>query len=95
MVNSVNKTLEEAGDKVDDAEKAAIQAAVAEVEEAVKGDDVEEINAKVETLMQSSHKLAEAMYAEQGGEAPAEEAPADDNVVDADFEEVKDDEPKA
>jgi len=95
MVNSVNKTLEEAGDKVDDAEKATIQAAVAEVEEAIKGDDVEEINAKVETLMQSSHKLAEAMYAENADAAPSEEAPADDNVVDADFEEVKDDEPKA
>ena len=65
----------------------------ADVEEAVKGDDVDDINAKVETLMQASHKLAEQMYAgAEGAEGGAaqEEAPQDDNVVDAEFEEVND-----
>ncbi len=93
MVNGVTKTMTDAGDKLDETEKSNIEAAIAEVEEAVKGDDVEVINAKVETLMQASHKLAEQMYAgAEGAEGSAaqEEAPQDDNVVDAEFEEVKD-----
>jgi molecular chaperone DnaK len=93
MVNGVTKTMADAGDKLDETEKSSIEAAIAEVEEAVKGDDVEVINAKVETLMQASHKLAEQMYAgAEGAEGGAaqEEAPQDDNVVDAEFEEVKD-----
>ena len=93
MVNTVKKTLEEAGDKVDEAEKTTIEAAIVDVEEVMKTDDVDEINAKVETLMQASHKMAEAMYAENGG-AEAGEAPQDDNVVDAEFEEVKEDSDK-
>ena len=92
MVHSVKKTLGEAEDKVDADEKQKIEAAIAEVEEAVKGDDVENINAKVQALMEASHKLAEAMYAEQGGaEGAPDSAPEDDNIVDAEFEEVKDD----
>ena len=92
MVHSVKKTLEEAGDKVDDAEKASIEAAIAEVEDVVEEGDAEAINAKVEALMQSSHKLAEKMYAENAESAPSDDAPQDDNVVDGEFEEVKDDE---
>ena len=94
MVNGVKKTMEEAGESLDATEKSNIEAAIAEVEEAVKGDDTDAINAKVETLMQASHKLAEQMYAQtQGQEGAAEqEAPQDDNVVDAEFEEVKDEE---
>ena len=88
----VKKTLEEAGDKVDDAEKTSIEAAIADVEETAKEDDIEAINAKVEVLMQASHKLAEKMYAENAEAAPSEDAPQDDNVVDGEFEEVKDDE---
>lgn len=93
MVNGIQKTMADAGDKLDDAEKTAIEAAIADVEEAVKGEDVDDINAKVETLMQSSHKLAEQMYAQEGqegGPAGDESAPQDDNIVDAEFEEVKD-----
>lgn len=93
MVNGVTKTMTDAGDKLDETEKANIEAAIAEVEEAVKGDDVEVINTKVEALMQASHKLAEQMYAgAEGAEGGAaqEEAPQEDNVVDAEFEEVKD-----
>ena len=95
MINGIKKTMEDAGDDLDDAEKTAIEAAIADVEEAVKGDDAEEINAKVNVLMEASHKLAERMYAGAEGATPegegAEQAQAeDDNVVDAEFEEVKD-----
>jgi molecular chaperone DnaK len=88
----------EHGDKVDASEKTAIEAAIAALKEAVKGDDVEDIKAKTQTLAQASMKLGEAMYkSQQAGEAAADAAAAgagnkpDDNVVDADFEEVEDD----
>jgi len=93
MINGIQKTMKDAGDKLEDAEKTAIEAAIADVEEAVKGDDAEEINNKVNTLMEASHKLAEKMYAgaADADAAGAEGEPqADDNVVDAEFEEVKD-----
>jgi len=96
MINGINKTMSDAGDKLDSDEKTAIEAAIADVEESVKGDDVEDINAKVQTLMEASHKLAEQMYADSAqaeGAADADGAQAqDDNVVDAEFEEVKDEE---
>ncbi len=101
MVNGIQKTMEDAGDKLEADEKTAIEAAIAEVEESVKSDDVDDINAKVQTLMEASHKLAEKMYADAGGAEGAGEhaggadAQADDNVVDAEFEEVKDDDKKA
>ena len=91
MINGIKKTMEDAGEKLDNAEKTAIEAAIAEVEEAAKTDDVDAINSKVESLMQASHKLAEQMYAEPGDQQDTAEAPQDDNVVDAEFEEVKDD----
>ncbi|NND83168.1 MAG: molecular chaperone DnaK [Gammaproteobacteria bacterium] len=97
MVNGVQKTMTDAGDKLDADEKTKIEGAIAAVEEAVKGEDVDDINAKVQTLMESSHKLAEQMYAEATSEQGAgadDAAPQDDNVVDAEFEEVKDDEDK-
>ncbi len=98
LVHSTEKALSEHGDKVDASEKQAIEAAVAALKEAVKGDDVEDIKAKTNTLAQASMKLGEAMYkasqAEAGGEGAAPEGEAaktEDNVVDADFEEVEDD----
>lgn len=98
MVNGVKKTMEDAGDTLDANEKSAIEAAIAEVEEAVKGDDADAISSKTEALMQASHKLAEQMYAQSQGGADAAGAQADaaqdDNVVDAEFEEVNDDERK-
>jgi molecular chaperone DnaK len=99
MVNGIKKTMEDAGDNLDAGEKSAIEAAIAEVEEAVKGDDAEVISSKTEALMQASHKLAEQMYAQTQGDADAAGAQAgdaaqDDNVVDAEFEEVNDDERK-
>nr|WP_314899359.1 molecular chaperone DnaK [uncultured Deefgea sp.] len=95
MIHQVTKMLADAGDKVTADEKVAIEAAVKELEEVVKGDDKEVIEAKTEALMQASHKVAEKMYAEQAapeaGAAPAgEQAKDDGNVVDAEFTEVKD-----
>jgi len=96
LIHSTEKAMSEHGDKVDASQKTAIEAAIASLKEAVKGDDAEDIKAKTNTLAQASMKLGEAMYKAQqaeGGEAAAAggEAPkADDNVVDADFEEVDD-----
>ncbi|MEN9474369.1 molecular chaperone DnaK [Malikia spinosa] len=99
MVSSVKKSLTEYGDKIDAAEKTAIEAAIKEVEEAIKGDDKAAIEAKTEALMTVSQKLGEKMYADmqaQQGAAAAAGAegaarPADDNVVDAEVKEVKKD----
>ena len=104
LVHSVRKSLTEYGDKLDGDEKAKIEAALKDAEDAVKGDDKEAIDAKTEALMVASQKLGEKMYASQqaaGGSAPgaqdapepqpeAAAGPADDNVVDAEFTEVKD-----
>ncbi len=96
LVHSTEKAMAEHGDKVDASQKQAIEAATAALKESIKGDDAEDMKAKTNTLAQASMKLGEAMYkasqAEAGGAAPeGGEAPkADDNVVDADFEEVDD-----
>ncbi|MGB3666742.1 MAG: molecular chaperone DnaK [Bermanella sp.] len=97
MVHATKKTLEEAGDKATEEEKTAIEAALAEVEEALKGDDKDAIEAATTKLTEASSGLAQKMYAEQAaaqqaGEAGAteQEAGKDDDVVDAEFEEVKD-----
>ncbi len=95
LVHGTKKTLTEAGDKATAEEKSAIEAAVAALEVALKGDDKAEIEAKINALSEASSPLVQKMYAEQaqqqGAEAQAEDAakPADD-VVDAEFEEVKD-----
>jgi molecular chaperone DnaK len=94
LIHSTEKAVSEHGDKVDAADKTAIEAALASLKDAIKGDDAEDIKAKTNTLAQASMKLGEAMYKAQAGEAAAADAaadgakPADDNVVDADFEEV-------
>ena len=98
MVHATKKTLEEAGDKATEEEKTAIEVAVTEVEEALKGDDKEAIEAATTKLTEASSGLAQRMYAEQaeaaekGGDAGQSEGSAknDDDVVDAEFEEVKD-----
>ncbi|MCL6264595.1 molecular chaperone DnaK [Craterilacuibacter sp. RT1T] len=95
LVHSVKKSLVDYGDKVSAEEKATIEAALKEAEEALKGEDKAAIDAKVEALMTASHKLAEMMYAQTQGEAQGAGAaqPAakeDGDVVDAEFEEVKD-----
>ncbi len=97
MVHATKKTLEEAGDKATEEEKTAIEAAIADVEEALKGDDKDAIEAATAKLTEASSGLAQKMYAEQAaaqqaGEAGGaeQEAGKDDDVVDAEFEEVKD-----
>ncbi|KGH32218.1 molecular chaperone DnaK [Comamonas testosteroni] len=101
-VHSVNKSLAEHGDKLDAAEKSAIETAVKELEEALKGEDKDSIDAKTTALMTASQKLGEKMYAGAqaagGAEAAAaasagasSSAAADDNVVDAEVKEVKKD----
>ena len=98
LTHAVKKSLAEHGDKVEAGEKSRIEAAIKDVEEAIKGSDKDAIEAKTRALTEASHKLAEKMYAQQqpqgGGAAPQPEtaqAKSDDgNVVDAEFEEVKD-----
>merc|ERR1712108_80331 len=101
LANATRKTLEEAGDKASDEEKSAIEAALSKVDEAIKGDDVEAIEAATKELTEASGSLAQKMYAEQAAQAEAadgaEQADAGnaaDDVVDAEFEEVKDDDKK-
>lgn len=101
MIHATKKSMEEMGDKLEADEKSAIESATSELEEAMKGDDVEAIEAKTKALTDASGKMAERMYAEQGAEGAAgaagaseageESTAADDDVVDAEFEEVKDD----
>ena len=97
MVHSTRKQVEEAGEELPSEDKEKIEAALTELEEAIKGDDKEAIEAKTQALMEASAKLMEIAQAKQQaqgapeGAAPeADAAPADD-VVDAEFEEVKDD----
>ena len=95
MIHATKKTLEEAGDKASDEEKEAINTAIAELEKALKGDDKDAIETKTTALTEASSALAQKMYAEQaaageaGGEA-ADDASGADDAVDAEFEEVKD-----
>jgi molecular chaperone DnaK len=97
LIHSTEKNLKEHGSKVSDADKKAIEDASANLRNALKGTDVEEIKKKTQDLVQASMKLGEAIYKSQQGAKP-EDAPKDakkedtkdDNVVDADFEEVKD-----
>jgi molecular chaperone DnaK len=98
LIHQTEKSLTEFGDKVSADEKAAIEAAVSDLKSAKDGEDAEAITAKTQTLVQASMKLGEAMYKAQGaapeGEA-AEGQPADEGVVDAEFEEVSDDKKSA
>jgi molecular chaperone DnaK len=96
LVHSTEKQLEEHGDKIDAALKAEIEAAVAETKTAIEGGDAETMKEKATALAQIAMKLGEAIYKEEqaagaSAGAASEEAPADDNVVDAEFSEVEDD----
>ncbi|MDD2899828.1 MAG: Hsp70 family protein, partial [Desulfuromonadaceae bacterium] len=97
MVYTTEKSLKEHGDKIDAVEKGTIENKLAELKKLMEGEDAEAIKKATDELAQASHKLAEAMYAKKDG-ADAEAAagaeasaakPKDDKVVDADFEEVK------
>jgi molecular chaperone DnaK len=97
LVHATEKSLAEYGDKVDAATKSSIESALNDLKEAVKGDNAEDIKAKTNALAQSSMKLGEAMYAAKSAENNAGDADAaakKDDVVDAEFTEVKDDDDK-
>ncbi|MGK2898805.1 MAG: Hsp70 family protein, partial [Burkholderiaceae bacterium] len=105
MIHSVRKSVSEHGDKLDTGEKEKVEAALKDAEESLKSEDKAEIEAKTEALMTASQKLGEKIYAESqaasaaagagaGAEQPHAESAsskpaADDNVVDAEFKEVK------
>jgi molecular chaperone DnaK len=97
LIHAVKKSLTEHGGKIDADEKSSIERAIKDTEEAIKGSDKAAIEARTKALTEASHKLAEKMYAQQpeaGGAAPQPEAGGgksdEGNVVDAEFEEVKD-----
>ena len=97
LIHSTEKNLKEHGSKISDAEKKAIEDASSDLKEALKGTDSEDIKKKNETLVQASMKLGEAIYKSQEQKPDTskdagknDDGTKDDNVVDADFEEVKD-----
>ena len=98
LIHSTEKNLKEHGTKVSDAEKKAIEDASSAVKDALKGEDIEDIKKKTEALVQASMKLGEAIYKSQQSAKPEsgkddggdDTGKKDENVVDADFEEVKD-----
>jgi len=101
LIHSTEKNLKEHGAKVSDADKKAIEDASTDLKEAIKGTDTEEIKKKTETLVQASMKLGEAIYKSQEKKEGSpkdgdnnDETKKNDNVVDADFEEVKEEETK-
>ncbi len=107
LVHSTEKTLSELGDKVSETDRKAVEAALAELKTAAAGDDAAQISAKADDLAKVAMKLGEALYrqagsgggADAGGQAPGGAAQgggaaSSDGVVDAEFEEVKDDEGK-
>ncbi|MDC0411075.1 molecular chaperone DnaK [Luminiphilus sp.] len=97
MVHAARKTLEEAGEHATDEERAAIESAIAAAEEAVKGDDASAMEAATTTLTEATGGVAQKMYAAQqadeaaAGDDVSDDMAEDDDVVDAEFEEVKED----
>ena len=105
LIHASEKSLKDLGDKVDAETKANVEKEIANVKKAAEGDDTDTINTAIEELTKASHKLAELMYAQASKEGPdagaagggasgGAEAQQDDDVVDADFEEVKEDDKK-
>ena len=98
LIHSTEKNLKEHGSKISDAEKKAIEDSSNVLKESLKGEDIEDIKKKTESLVQASMKLGEAIYKSQQNTKPDSDKGSDednkgkkdDNVVDADFEEVKD-----
>jgi molecular chaperone DnaK len=102
LIHATRKSMKELGDKVEAEEKSRIEAAISELEAVMKGDDKAAIESRIEALSAASAKMAERLYAQQGAESGAAggsspgdagqgaAGPAKDDVVDAEFEEVKD-----
>jgi molecular chaperone DnaK len=105
MIHSTEKSMKDLGDKVTSGDKSKIEAAITELRNALKSEDLEAIKAKTNALAQAAMKLGEALYGAQagagagpqssGGAGEPKKNGAGDNVVDADFEEVKDDKKKS
>ncbi|MDH5423731.1 MAG: molecular chaperone DnaK [Gammaproteobacteria bacterium] len=98
MINASEKSIKDLGDQVDADEKTKVEAAIAELQEVVKGDDKDAIEAKTTALTEAAGAIAQKAYAQKAeqesaadGQQDAEQASKDDEVVDAEFEEVKDD----
>jgi molecular chaperone DnaK len=103
LIHASKKSMEELGDKMESGEKEAIESAIKDLEEVMKSEDKDAIEASTKTLTDASAKMAERLYAQQGGDAAAgaeaagaagaeaSSASGSDDVVDAEFEEVKDD----
>jgi len=100
LVYSTEKTIKELGDKIDSSTKSNVETIIANLKKAMEGEDADEIKRISDELVQASHKIAEQAYAQAsqegaqqaggGAEAGAEQAKSEEDVVDADFEEVKD-----
>ena len=101
LIHSTTKSMTELGDKLPASDKSVVEAAMADLKSALEGSDADDIKAKTNTLSQAAMKIGEALYKQQAaGSAGAEEGPAtgskaDDDVVDADFTEVKDDDKRS
>jgi molecular chaperone DnaK len=104
LTSQIEKDMAEHASKIGDGDKVTIEGALTALKEATKGDDVEQIRSATQALMQASMKLGEAIYAADkgaaegdGGDGPTSDGSSSgsDNVVDADFEEVKDDKKKS
>ncbi len=101
LVHSAEKSVEEFGDKVSEEDKNEIELAISSLKEAIEADDVDDIKAKSEALSTATMKLGQAMYEAQQEEAAADDAAADaakeegEDVVDADFEEIDEDDKKS
>ena len=102
LIFSTEKSLKEHGDKVSEEEKKAIETGISDLRNALKGTDVEEVKKKTQSLIQVSMKLGEAVYKSQQKDQSAKPDKGDDkkdnnkeDVVDADYEDVKDDKKKA
>jgi len=104
LIHSTEKTISELGDKASDADKSTVETAIEELKSALEGDDVDDIKAKSESLAQVSMKLGEALYQAEQAEAgegegdpvdASDDASENEDVVDADFEEVDDDDKKS
>jgi len=101
MIHSVRKSLKEHGDQLDSDEKSKIEAALKDAEDILKTDKKEDIDAKTQALTEAAHKLAEKMYQQKdqpdqqaqsgaaGSSSSQHEKPVEGEVVDAEFEEVK------
>ncbi|MCB1682895.1 MAG: Hsp70 family protein, partial [Pseudomonadales bacterium] len=101
LIHAARKTVKDAGDQASEEEKSAIESAASALEESIKGSDKADIEAKIQALSEASASLAQKMYAAQAEQAGADgagdagtDSNPDDNTVDAEFEEVKDDDKK-